>query len=48
VRKLLAAGDLHAAAPLVPKDTLYYLQDLQAQRRAKPVPQEFESAQSGE
>lgn len=48
VRKLLAAGDFHAAAPLVPKDTLYYLQDLQAQRRAKPVPQEFESAQSGE
>ncbi len=48
VRKLLAAGDFHAAAPLVPKDTLYYLQDLQAQRRAKPIPQDFESAQSGE
>lgn len=38
VRKLLAAGDFHAAAPLVPPDTLYYLQDLQTQRRAKAAP----------
>ncbi|WP_127958248.1 [citrate (pro-3S)-lyase] ligase [Serratia microhaemolytica] len=36
VRKLLAAGDFHAAAPLVPEDTLYYLQDQQQQRRSKP------------
>ena len=48
VRKLLAAGDFHAAAPLVPPDTLYYLQDLQTQRRAKAAPHPFESAQSGE
>ena len=31
-------GDFHAAAPLVPPDTLYYLQDLQTQRRAKAAP----------
>jgi [citrate (pro-3S)-lyase] ligase len=48
VRKLLAAGDFHAAAPLVPPDTLYYLQDLQTQRRTKPAATPFESAQSGE
>lgn len=41
-------GDFHAAAPLVPPDTLYYLQDLQTQRRAKAAPHPFESAQSGE
>ena len=35
-------------APLVPPDTLYYLQDLQTQRRAKAAPHPFESAQSGE
>ncbi|NDI97264.1 hypothetical protein GW636_23300, partial [Serratia marcescens] len=34
-------------APLVPPDTLYYLQDLQTQRRAKVAPHPFESAQSG-
>ncbi|AVJ18411.1 [citrate (pro-3S)-lyase] ligase [Serratia sp. MYb239] len=48
VRKLLAAGDFHAAAPLVPEDTLYYLQDLQARRQSNAASPEFESAQSGE
>lgn len=48
VRKLLVSGDIDAIAPLVPAATEHYLRRLLAQRQAKPAPQKFESAQSGE